>query len=80
MNDPRDYKLDVAGLDSQARDKPAAEARPFLGVQFACCSVYTRIYRSADGSGYHGACPRCGKAAHFAVGAGGTTVRTFVVR
>jgi hypothetical protein len=80
MNDPRDYKLDVGGLSPQQADNPTTEPRPYLGVQFACCSVYLRIYRSADGSGYRGACPRCGKPVHFAVGAGGTSVRTFVVR
>jgi hypothetical protein len=81
MNDPRDYKLDISSVQPPAEAKDAGKTdRPFIGVKFECCSVYLRIYRDADGSGYHGACPRCGKRVSFAVGAGGTTARTFVVR
>jgi hypothetical protein len=53
--------------------------RPFLSVMFACCSVYQRIYRNADGTAYAGRCPRCGKPVKFAVGPGGTSAREFVV-
>jgi PHP family Zn ribbon phosphoesterase len=55
------------------------QGRPYLSVLFACCQVYVRIYRAADGSGYQGRCPQCGKPVKFAVGADGTTARTFVV-
>jgi hypothetical protein len=77
MIDPRDFKLDVQGVSPPA-DVPASP-RPFLRVQFACCNVYQRIYRHADGKSYQGRCPRCGKPVKFAVGAGGTTVRDFIV-
>jgi hypothetical protein len=53
--------------------------RPFLSVLFACCSVYQRIYRNAEGTEYSGRCPRCGKRVTFAVGPGGTDTRQFVV-
>ncbi|HEY8668763.1 MAG TPA: hypothetical protein VIL86_19100 [Tepidisphaeraceae bacterium] len=76
MSDPRDYKLDVTGATAQ----PPASARPFLSVQFACCNVYQRIYRSADGKAYRGRCPKCGLAVTFAVGEGGTDSRAFIVR
>ena len=78
--DPRDYKVELSS-DASAKDTPASspDARPFVGVQFACCGVYTRIYRSADGSAYRGRCPRCGKAVSFVVGPGGTEARTFIV-
>jgi PHP family Zn ribbon phosphoesterase len=55
------------------------KGRPFLSVQFACCSVYQRIYRSADGKSYNGRCPRCGKPVKFTVGEGGTDSRAFIV-
>lgn len=68
------YKLPKASSQAQ----PTGQ-RPYLSVLFACCWVYVRIYRAADGSGYHGRCPRCGKPIKFAVGPDGTTSRTFVV-
>jgi hypothetical protein len=80
-HDPRDIKLDVTGVSPAPASQPAApQARPFLSVQFACCSVYQRVYRDPDGLHYTGRCPRCGKAVRFAVGEGGTSARAFVVR
>jgi hypothetical protein len=79
MSDPRDYKLDLSSQPSE----PAAEAaggRPYISVHFACCGVYLRIYRSADGKHYRGRCPKCGVPVNFVVGDGGTDARTFVVR
>ena len=88
MNDPRDYKLDIAGIgstkpggaDASASEPGAGSGRPFLSVRFECCAVYTRIYKAADGAAYSGRCPRCGKPVHFPVGSGGTDARFFVVR
>lgn len=76
MSDSPAYKLD---LTSSARPE-GQSGRPFLSVQFACCGVYTRIYRAADGSAYRGRCPRCGKPVNFTIGPGGTDCRFFVVR
>ena len=81
-SDPRDYKLEISGLVEDAQAAPSTgsqEQRPFLSVLFACCGVYTRIYRNADGQGYAGRCPRCGRPVRFAVGRGGTDARFFVV-
>jgi hypothetical protein len=77
--DPRDYKLDVSGVP-QPDATSTLKDRPFLSVQFDCCSVYQRVYRDPDGSSYRGRCPRCGKGVTFAVGEGGTSSRFFVVR
>ena len=85
MRDDRDYKLDLssASAGDAAVQQPAtganASARPFISVQFDCCNVYLRIYRSADGAAYRGRCPRCGKPVSFAVGPGGTDARVFRV-
>lgn len=81
-NDPRDFKLDISSAGSAAAGNSdgTATSRPFLSVHFACCSIYTRIYRSADGQHYRGRCPRCGQAVQFRVGEGGTDSRCFVVR
>ena len=81
-HDPRDVKLDITsqGVPAQQSGSQPASARPFLSVQFACCSVYQRIYRDPDGTHYRGRCPKCGKAVTFAVGDGGINSRFFVVR
>jgi hypothetical protein len=57
----------------------AASGRPFLSVLFACCSVYQRIYRNAEGTAYAGRCPRCGKPVKFTVSPEGTDARNFIV-
>ncbi|HEV2293368.1 MAG TPA: hypothetical protein VGR35_05900 [Tepidisphaeraceae bacterium] len=78
--DPRDYKLELSSnAPEQGAPVVASSARPFIGVRFACCDVYVRIYRSPDGKRYRGHCPRCAKPVNFVVGAGGTDARTFLV-
>ena len=79
-SDPRDYSLDIPGVTPPGANNPAPASRPYLSVQFACCSVYQRVYRDRDGKHYTARCPKCGKTARFAVGAGGTSSRFFVVR
>ena len=81
MTDPRDYKLDLSTADPGPGTAPAAKPpRPFLSVHFTCCGVYQRIYRDPDGKHYRGRCPRCALPVTFAVGAGGTAARSFIVR
>jgi len=80
-SDPRDYKLDLSTADPSAGAAPGAKPpRPFLSVHFTCCGVYQRIYRDPDGKHYRGRCPRCALPVTFAVGAGGTAARSFIVR
>lgn len=79
MADPRDYKLDLSSVPSSDNSQSAARGRPYLSVHFACCGVYQRIYRAADGTAYRGRCPRCGREVNFVVGEGGTASRFFRV-
>lgn len=79
MRDPRDYKLELSSNPSSSNDASPATPRPFISVHFACCNVYLRIYRSADGAAYRGRCPSCGQAVSFTVGEGGTDARVFRV-
>ena len=79
MSDPRDYKLDLSTIDSTGRYAQSDAARPFIGVHFACCGVYCRIYRNSDGTAYVGHCPKCARPVRFLVGDGGTDERFFVV-
>jgi hypothetical protein len=57
----------------------AASGGKFLGVHFACCDVYSRVYPNRDQTAYVGHCPRCAKRVEFLVGAEGTDSRFFRV-
>jgi hypothetical protein len=74
-----DYKLDLSGAAGGEREGGQREERPYLSVLFACCGVYTRVYRNPEGTAYRGRCPRCGLPISFRVGPGGTDARFFVV-
>ena len=55
----------------------AGETARFLGVHFACCSVYARVYPNADGTAYIGHCPQCANRVQFKIGRDGTADRFF---
>jgi hypothetical protein len=64
---------------STDRDSSAAGGgqRPFVGIRFACCQVYTRIYINRQATAYAGCCPRCLKKVELKIGPGGTDARFF---
>ena len=67
-------------LDLSSEPEPttnAPQSRRFLGVQFACCGVYSRIYVNKDGTAYSGNCPKCMKRIEMKIGPGGTDSRFF---
>jgi len=70
----RDSRRDYGPGDNGQRDK---STRPFVGVQFECCSIYARIYRNAAGTAYVGNCPRCAKKIELKIGHGGSDSRFF---
>lgn len=72
--------LDLSSDDGRASrggEDGSLVDRPFLGVTFECCSVYTRVYRNREGDRYEGRCPRCARSVSFAIGEGGTASRFF---
>ncbi len=58
---------------------PEKLPRPFLGVNFAACRVYSRLYKNRAGTAYEGRCPRCGKFVQVPIGGHGTSARFFIV-
>ena len=70
--------LDLSsGSSPQPGQNRGAVGRPHLGVHFACCDVYARIYINRDGTGYEGCCPKCLRKVRFRVAPGGTDSRMF---
>ncbi|HOJ32122.1 MAG TPA: hypothetical protein PKY35_14140 [Candidatus Hydrogenedentes bacterium] len=49
--------------------------RPYIGMWFKCCHVYTRIYLNRDGTAFVGFCPKCGARATVKVAPGGSRSR-----
>lgn len=45
----------------ESDDNKQRQSRPYIGVQFQCCQVYTRIYRDPKVMYYEGRCPKCMK-------------------
>jgi hypothetical protein len=75
-----DYIVDIDGISppvSQQTDRVGLRGRPWLAVQWKCCSVYSRIYCNKTGTLYEGKCPKCGSPVSAKVGPGGTSKRFF---
>ena len=85
MSEPPAFQLDIDGLDDQSGDSAAAgdqfrSGKPWVGIRFDCCAVYTRVYRNAEGTAYEGRCPRCLQTITMRIGPGGTNSRFFTAQ
>jgi hypothetical protein len=67
--------LSSGGDRRHSSDRPAG--RPFVGVRFACCEVYVRVYVNRSCTAYEGACPRCGRRVQLTIGPHGSNSRFF---
>ena len=57
-----------------------ASPRPYLGILFECCNVYSRIYLNRLGTAFSGYCPRCGAPVTIKAGPGGSRSRFWKAR
>lgn len=81
-------KLDlVLDVDGTVRDvtqgtgsDSSSNGRPWIGIHFQCCGVYTRVYRRHDDTRYEGRCPKCAAKVSLRVGPDGVASRTFTAR
>ena len=59
------------------KEEPARAKKPFIGVHFTCCKVYSRIYLNAAGTAFVGWCPKCAAKAEVKVSPTGSSSRFF---
>ncbi len=82
MPDRSGRHIDV--VSSEDGDFPAGETRRpwplrrWVGIHFACCGVYARVYRNPDQPSYEGRCPRCRRTITMQVGPDGVNARIFL--
>lgn len=68
----------ASGLESPEHPSRRRQTgRPFVGIIFRCCGIYSRIYRNREGSAYEGHCPRCGKLVRIQIAPDGVDARFF---
>jgi hypothetical protein len=72
-----DLHSDGPGGDA---NKIQTSGRRFVGVQFTCCDIYTRVYINRDETAYEGNCPKCVKKVRLVIAPGGTDARFFTVK
>ena len=76
MKDKGNY-LDLSSETPTGNGPSEERNKGFLGVHFACCEVYARIYSNRERTAYVGHCPRCARKVKFAIGPGGSESRFF---
>jgi hypothetical protein len=59
-------------------EKPTIQTgRPFIGMHFKCCNVYSRIYLNTAGTAFVGWCPHCAAKTEVRVSPAGSKTKFF---
>ncbi len=59
-------------------EKDKRAERPFVGIFFTCCKVYSRIYLNRQKTAFVGWCPKCAAKVEMKVSPTGSASRFFV--
>ncbi|MEK6765143.1 MAG: hypothetical protein AABY49_02800 [Planctomycetota bacterium] len=68
--------MDTIEIDTEVAGN-LQKRKKFLGIYFACCNVYGRIYNHS-GTHYDGKCPICLRRLEIRIGSNGVSDRFFV--
>ncbi len=67
----------MSTLDDKSLVSVNMQKKKYLGIYFACCNVYGRIYNHS-GTHYEGKCPKCIRGLKIRIGSGGVNDRFFI--
>jgi hypothetical protein len=74
-------RLDIASEPTLSGEPLAPPPRRrYLGIHFACCDVYSRVYINQQQTAYVGHCPRCARPVRVGVSPDGTDARFFTAK
>ncbi|MDQ8202567.1 hypothetical protein [Pelagicoccus sp. SDUM812003] len=67
-------------MTQQHSTRRTLNGKKFLGVRFASCACYGRLYMNDAGTAYVGNCPRCNTPYQVRIGSNGTSSRMFIAQ
>jgi hypothetical protein len=70
-------QIDLVSVSALGSQGVPCNRRPFLGIHFACCGYYVRVYANRSNTAYEGNCPGCSRPVRVRIGPGGSQDRFF---
>lgn len=59
------------------KNAPKGKNKPFIGMTFKCCNVYSRIYLNSKATSFTGFCPKCRAMTEIKVSPMGSNTKFF---